>query len=66
MTRLSVRLLTANAARAGMLALMTPVMTLTDRPLRGDDQVDADGTGLLGDAGDATPRRRGRPPSSGR
>ena len=30
MTRLSVRLLTAYAMRAGMLALMTPVMTLTD------------------------------------
>ena len=29
MTRLSVRLDTANAMRAGMLALMTPVMTLT-------------------------------------
>ena len=53
MTRLSVRLTTANAIRAGMLALITPVMTLTDGPLRGDDQVDADGAGLLGDAGDA-------------
>ena len=30
MTRQSVRLDTANAMRAGMLALMTPVMTLTD------------------------------------
>ncbi len=30
MTRESVRLETANAARAGMLALMTPVMTFTD------------------------------------
>ena len=30
MTRLSARLDTAKASRAGMLALMTPVMTLTD------------------------------------
>ena len=30
MTRLSARLDTANARRAGMLALMTPVITLTD------------------------------------
>ncbi|CAB5005198.1 unannotated protein [freshwater metagenome] len=29
-TRLSVRLLTAYAMRAGMLALITPVMTFTD------------------------------------
>jgi hypothetical protein len=38
--------------RAGTLALMTPVMTLTDGPLGGDDQVDADGAGHLGDAAD--------------
>ena len=38
--------------RAGMLALMTPVMTFDARPLGGDDEVDADGAGLLGDAAD--------------
>ena len=39
--------------RAGTLALITPVMTFTLGPLRGDDEVDADGARLLGDAGDA-------------
>ena len=51
-TRLSASDDTANASRDGMLALMTPVMTSTDGPLGGDDQVDADGAGHLGDAAD--------------
>ena len=35
-----------------MLALITPVMTFDRRALGGDDQVDADGAGHLGDAAD--------------
>ena len=52
MTRLSVRLDTAKARRAGMLALMTPVMTFTDGRWVAIDEVDADGPGHLGDAAD--------------
>ena len=51
-TRLSVADDTANARRAGTLALMTPVMTFDRRALRGDHEVDADGAGHLGDAAD--------------
>jgi hypothetical protein len=47
----------------GTLALINPVMTLTDGALGGDHQVDAHGAGHLGDAGRSTPRRLGPPPS---
>ena len=52
MTRESVRLDTAKAMRAGMFALITPVMTFTLGRWVATMQVDADGAGLLGDAGD--------------
>ena len=51
-TRESVRLDTANAIRAGMLALITPVITFTLGRWVATIEVDADGPGLLGDAGD--------------
>ena len=36
------RVLTLKAIRQGRLALITPVMMSTERPLRGEDQVDPD------------------------
>ena len=52
MTFESVADATEKAKRAGMFALMTPVMTFDRRPLRRDDQVDAHRAGLGRDAVD--------------
>ena len=43
---------TWKAMRQGMFALMTPVIDIGARGLRGDDHVDAGGARLLRDAGD--------------
>ena len=51
-TRLSVRLATWNAIRAGRLDLIRPGDDIDRRLLRGQDQVDADGSALLGQAND--------------
>ena len=49
-TRESVWLETANAIRHGTFALIIPVITSTDGPLRGEDEVDADRARLLREA----------------
>ena len=51
-TRLSAREDTEKAMRLGMLALITPGDDVDRRALGGDDEVDADGAGHLGDAHD--------------
>ena len=52
MTRESVCDETANAIRDGTFALIIPVMTSTDGPLRREHEVDADGARLLREADD--------------
>ena len=52
MTRLSASEETEKAMRLGMLALITPGDDVDRRALGGDDQVDADGAGHLGDPHD--------------
>ena len=52
MVRESILLDTWKAMRVGMLALIRPVITSTDGPLRGQDQVDAGGARLLRQARD--------------
>ena len=60
MTRLSVRLDTANAMRAGMFALITPVSTLTLGRWVATTRWMPDGAGHLGDAGDGVLHVAGR------
>ena len=50
MVRLSILEVTWNEMRVGKLALMVPVMTSTDGPLRGEDDVQAGGARHLGEA----------------